>query len=156
MSTTVARRIAYFLVALIAIDLLYFYFPFPPAITRGCILVVLLFTILFNIKYGLNKFEKACIFLLIINLIHFTIGSISRTYSFTNITNTSIVMLSFPCFRLLANRGAFNEVFIKRLLLLLCLCCILYYNYKLTELMYKYGADDSFQATVNALSLIHI
>lgn len=146
-----AKKLGYTIVILFVCNILYFYFPFPPAIWRSAILILDCYIILKYIRCGFTSTEKAIMSFVILVSLYFFVGCLKYNFPFTNMGNMYVGLLAFPAFSVLARKGAFDNTFFRNIILLITIACIPYYIHakSLVFLLYEEQGIEVESVTVN-------
>lgn len=136
--------------AVIAFNLVYFIFPFPPIILRLLLIALCLYVILFK-SHKFSTLEKWMLFFSAINIVYFFIAFATKGYSYvTSIGNNLCAFLPLCLFSYLAKKGTMTEKFITVMTIILLLACVAYYiHYEQMRVLVK-ELDEGDSTTINA------
>lgn len=151
MTASSAKRVGYTLIVLFVCNILYFYFPFPPIVWRTIIISIDVYVIFKSLNIGFSYTERSILLFVALVSIYFLIGYANYDFSFTNIGNMYVGLLSFPTFSSLARRDAFDNKFFRNVILILTAACIPYYLHarELAFLKYEELGYEVESVTVN-------
>ena len=136
--------------AIIAFNLAYFIFPFPPIVLRLLLVALCLYVILFK-PHKFSALEKWMLAFSVVNIVYFFIAFITKGYSYvTSIGNNLCAFLPLCLFSYLAKKGTMTEKFITVTTVVLLLACVAYYiHYEQMRMLAK-ELDEDESTTINA------
>lgn len=136
-------------------DILYFLFPFPPAIWRTILLISFVSVFLVGDKtIQFSLFDKANIAFLVINWIYFLAAKMAGLAdSFSLIITITIALLSFSTLKRLGQMKLLTQTYITVSAVSITIVCIPFYYHELQQLYLIYDLSDHIGITVNASSL---
>lgn len=134
----------------IACNLVYFIFPFPPIILRLILVALCLYVILFK-PHRFSTLEKLMLAFSVINIFYFFIAFTTSGYSYvTSIGNNLCAFLPLCLFSYLAKKGIMTEKFITIMTVVLLFACVAYYiHYEQMRMLAK-ELDEGESTTINA------
>lgn len=136
---------------LIACNLVYFLFPFPPIVLRSLLVALCMYVILFR-PHRFSSLEKWMLALSVVNVAYFIIALLTRrsTPSMTSVGNNLCAFLPLCLFSYLARKNVMTEKFVSFMTIVLLLSCIAYYvNYEQMR-MTRFLMDEDESLTINA------
>lgn len=134
---------------LICCDICYFLFPFKPAVIRFLILIFCGLVIFKYNPYKMDGFQKACVGIMVLNIIYYIFSIVSGDNPYFLLINTLVSLSGLLAFSVLGRLGALDEKFLYRGMFALMMACIFYFIHSRNVIVSKYDQD----VTMNASSL---
>lgn len=143
-------RLRNFLFAFICGDILFFLFPFPPAVWRALIILTSL-VIIFKYGNGIkwDGTQKCSVIIILMVAFHFFISHLWSSPAYTVLINTIVTLSGFISFGILGKKEALSDKFMVWAMCILVVLAIPYY-YNFLNIISEVKGLDADNATNNA------
>lgn len=134
-------------------DLLYFCFPFPPAVWRTLLLSCFIYTLLPMRGVRMTGFDKAVICFVVLNWIYYIAAYLISPLSYGLIFTISIALMAFVAMSRLGQKGLLTARYLVVSVIAIIVSAGFYYFHELAMILETYFQGQDLDVTVSGSSM---